>query len=220
MVKDVNAMMSPKRLSAFLAALLLLAGCGPSHKEFARRMNSGEASVRREAAKELRGQPRNARLVPVILQACRDPDVDVRMYGYYAIGRVDAREDGVVSALIDGMADTSAEVRRAVTSSMGSLDPFPNTCVPHLVKLLIDPDEKVRKLAFASVADLGNGAVGSLVRSIDSKDDKLRLAVIGVMAQIGAPAKSALPKLRQIAREDGNDEIREAAERAVKFIER
>jgi len=183
-------------------------------------MNSGDVAVRREAAKELRAQPRNAELVPVILQACRDPDEDVRVYAYYAIGRVDARAEGVVSALIDGMIDTSTQVRRAVASSMGSLDPFPNTCLPHLVRMLVDPDEKVRKLAFAAVSDMGRDAMGSLMRSIDSKDEKMRLAVINVLAQIGEPAKSALPKLRQIAREDPNEDARSAAEKAVKFIER
>jgi HEAT repeat protein len=187
---------------------------------FAQRMNSSDVTVRREAAKELRGQPRDSRLVPVILQACRDQDVDVRVYAYYAIGRVDAREEGVVGALIDGMADTSVQVRRAVTSSMGSLDPFPNTCIPHVIRLLVDPDEKTRRLAFAAVSDMGRDAMGSLFRNIDSKDDKMRLAVINVMAQIGEPAKSALPKLRQIAREDPNESMRAAAEKAVKFIER
>jgi HEAT repeat protein len=207
--------------AAVIAAVLSAAGCGPSPKLFAQRMNSGDAAVRRAAAKELRVQPKHkAKLVPVILQACRDPDLDVRVYGYYAIGLADPREEGVVGAILEGMADTSAEVRRAVASSLGVLDPFPNTCVPYMVKLLVDPDERTRKLVFSALADLESGSIGSLIRNIDAKDDTLRLAVIGVLAQIGEPAKSALPRLRQIAREDGNDEIRAAAEKAVKFIER
>jgi HEAT repeat protein len=207
-------------VSVAVIALTLLSGCGPSHKEFALRMNSGDVSVRRSAAKELRGQSRKAALVPVILQACRDEDADVRMYGFYAIGRVDAREEGVVAALIDGMADTSVEVRRAVTASLGSLDPFPNTCVPYMVKLLLDPDDKVRSLTASALADLQGGAVGSLIRALGGKDDKMRLAVIGVLAQIGSPAgKPALSMLKQIAQNDEDTKIREAAQRAVKYIE-
>ncbi len=205
-------------VAAVIATMLSVSGCGPGPQVFAQRMNSGDVTVRREAAKELRAQPRKAELVPVILQACRDPDVDVRVYAYYAISRVDAREEGVVGALIDGMADTSVQVRRAVASSMGSLDPFPNTCLPHLVRLLVDPDEKTRRLAFASTSDLGRGAIGSLIRNIDSKDDKMRIAVINVLAQIGEEAKSALPKLKLIASGDENKEVQAAAERAVKFI--
>jgi HEAT repeat protein len=198
--------------------MLSVSGCGPSPKVFAQRMNSGDVNTRRQAARELRKQKRNAKLVPAILQACRDPDHDVRVYGYYAIGRVDPHVEGVVAAILDGMADTSVDVRRAVVSSLGSLDPFPSACLPNLVKLLIDPDEKTAKLAFAAVADLEGGGIGSLMRNIDSKDDKLRLAVVNVLAQIGEPAKSTLTKLRQIAREDENEEVRKAAERAVRFI--
>jgi HEAT repeat protein len=208
------------RLTVVSVTLLtaLLFGCGPGPQVFAQRMNSGDVKVRREAAKELRAQPRKAELVPVILQACHDPDEDVRVYAFYAIGKVDVHQEGVVSALIDGMLDTSAQVRRAVASSMGSLDPFPSTCLPHLIRLLVDPDEKTRRLAFASVSDLGRGAIGSLIRNIDSKDDKMRIAVINVMAQIGEEAKSALPKLKLIASGDENKDVQAAAERAVKFI--
>jgi len=205
--------------SAVIAAAL--SGCAPAVSQmFEQRMNSGDVTVRREAAKELRGQPRDARLVPYILQACRDEDVDVRVYGYYAIGRADAREEGVVSAVLAGMADTSVQVRRAVASSLGMLDPFPNTCLPHMVRMLVDPDEKTRTLIVSAFVDLENGGIGSLMRNIDSKDAKLRLAVIDALAQIGAPAKSALPKLKQIAGGDADAEARAAAEKAVKFIER
>jgi HEAT repeat protein len=210
-------------VAAFLTVetLLSLSACGgTSPALFSQRMGSSDVTVRREAAKELRAQPRNAELVPVILGACRDPDADVRVYGFYAIARVDARvdEEGVVGALINGMADTSADVRRAVVSSMGSIDPFPNTCTPHLVRLLVDPDAQVRKLSFSALADLEGGSVGSLMRNIDSKDQKMRVAVINVLAQIGQPAKSALPKLRQIAGGDDDKDVRAAAERAINFI--
>jgi HEAT repeat protein len=206
--------------AALALALLTAPGCGPSHKELALRMGSGDASVRRSAAKELRGQRRNAKLVPIILQACRDEDVDVRMFGFYAMANVNAREEGVVQVLIAGMADTSVEVRRAVTASLGSLDPFPNTCVPYMVKLLLDPDDKVRGLAVSALADLQGGAVGSLMRGLGGKDAKMRLAVIGVLGQIGSPAgKPALPMLKRLAQDDEDVKIREAAERAVKYIE-
>jgi len=198
-----------------------LSGCAPAASQmFEQRINSDDVTVRREAAKELRGKPRDVRVVPYILQACRDPDADVRVYGYYAIGRADARVEGVVGAILEGMADTSVQVRRALASSLGMLDPFPNTCLPHMVRMLIDPDEKTRSLVASAFVDLENGGIGSLMRNIDSKDAKLRLAVIDVLAQIGAPAKSALPKLKQIAGGDADAEARAAAEKAVKFIER
>ncbi len=213
------------RLACFSAvagiafSVVLSTGCAPAPMMFEQRLNSDDVTVRREAAKDLRGQPRDARLVPFILQACRDQDTDVRVYGFYAIGRVDASVEGVVSALIVGMADTSVDVRRAVASSLGTINPFPNTCLPHMIKMLVDPDDKTRTLIASAIVDLEGGGVGSLLRGMESKDAELRVAVIKVLAQIGTPAKSTLPKLRQVAREDESAEAREAAEKAIKFIE-
>jgi HEAT repeat protein len=183
-------------------------------------MNSGSVQERRSAARDLRGQPRSSKLVPYILQACRDSDADVRMYGFYALGKVDPRDGDVISAILDGVADTVVDVRRALASSLGTLSPFPNTCIPHMVKMLTDPDDKVRKLIFTALSDLQGAGVGSLMRNIDVKDEELRLAVIGVLAQIGPDAKAALPRLKQIAQEDEDLRFREAAGRAVKYIER
>lgn len=209
------------RFFAAVAVVILTLQCGASHKEFARRINSGDVSVRVAAAKELRGQPRRSKLVPIILQACRDENVDVRMHAFYAIGRVDPREEGVVAAVLVGVSDTSVEVRRAVTASMGTFDPFPNTCVPYLVRLLVDPDEKVRTLAFSALSDLREGgAVGALMRGMDSKDADMRLAVINVLAQIGSSAKLALPKLKRAAQDDEDEKVQEAARKAIEYIER
>jgi HEAT repeat protein len=219
-MKKTERLMAAAVIISAVTFVTLSPGCGPSPKVFAQRMNSGNVDTRRAAAKELRGQKLNAQLIQVVVQACRDPDHDVRVYAYYAIGRADPHEEGVVPAILDGMADTSVAVRRAAVSSLGSLDPFPSTCLPYLVKILVDPDEKVRRLAFAALVDRERDAMGSLMRGIDSKDDKMRLAIIEVMAQIGTPAKAALTKLRQIAREDENKELRDAAEKAVRFIER
>jgi len=209
-------------ITAAVAAVLLSLGCGPSPKVLAQKMNSGDVNTRRQAAKDLRkklsGKRGNVNLASSVVQACRDPDHDVRVDGFYAIGSVSPHEEGVVAALLDGMLDTSAQVRRAAVASLGDIDPFPSTCLPTLVNLLVDPDEKVRRVAFSAVADREGGAIGSLMRSIDAKDVNLRLAVINVLAQIGAPAKPALTRLRQIANEDENEELRKAAERAVRFI--
>jgi len=215
-------MIKTTRLFAVAVVTAVFAsGCAPAASQmFERRINSDDVTVRREAAKELRGRPRDVKAVPYILQACRDQDTDVRVYGYYAIGRADARVEGVVGALLEGMSDTSVQVRRALASSLGMLDPFPNTCLPHMVKMLADPDEKTRTLVASAFVDLESGGVGSLMRNIDSKDAELRLAVIDALARIGPPAKSALPKLKQIAVEDADAETRAAAEKAVKFIER
>jgi HEAT repeat protein len=190
-------------------------------------MGSPNVSERLAAIKELRGKSGksgkyvNAKIVPIILQAAKDPDVDVRMYAFYAIGRVDPREEGVIEAVFAGMADTSVFVRRAVVSALGEFEPFPSACIPYLIKMLVDPDQAVRQLAHTTLVDLpGTTGVGTLIRNIDVADQNLRLAVIITLGAIGPPAKSILARLKTISQEDNDEGIREAAANAVKRIER
>ena len=194
--------------------------CGPSHKVYAQRINSTSVTERRAVAKDLRGAKRDAKLVPVILQACQDPDADVRMYAYFAIGKADPREEGVVAAVLAGMADTVVDVRRAVAASLGELSPFPNNLIPPMVKMLVDPDERTRTMIINAFTDLEGAGVGSLLRHLDSKDTKLRLAIVNVLGMIGPPAKNTLTRLRRMSKEDDDLRVREAAERAVNHIER
>jgi HEAT repeat protein len=210
-------------LAAAIAVCLgtaALFGCGPSHKVYAQRINSTNVAERRAVAKELRVAKRDAKLVPVILQACQDADADVRMYAYFAIGKVDPREEGVVAAMIAGLVDTVADVRRAAASSLGELNPFPSACIPYMVRMLTDPDEKARNLIVNAFSDLEGQGVGSLLRYVDSKDAEQRLAIVNVLGVIGPRAKNALTRLKSISAGDDDLRVREAAERAVKRIER
>ena len=210
-----------KKLAVTVVCLSLAAfcGCGPSHKMYASRMNSSSVEERRAAAKELRVVPKDKKYDPIILKACRDSDPDVRMYGYFAIKKIDAREDGVVDALFDGLRDPAPDVRRAVASSLGEINPFPNSLLPTMAKLLTDPDEQVRRMMLSAFSNLQGIGVPALMRHIDTKDEELRLAIVNVLGQIGPAAKGGLPRLRKISQEDEDLRIREAAERAVKFID-
>jgi len=205
-------------VTAVCLALAALCGCAPSYKTYAARMNSSSVEERRAAAKELRGAPKDRKLDPIILQACRDADADVRMYGYFAIKKIDARGDGVVDALFDGIRDTVVHVRRAVASSLGEINPFPNTMLPAMVKLLVDPDEQIRRMMLSAFSNLQGIGVPALMRHIETKDDDLRLAIVITLGQIGPAAKGGLSRLQKMSKEDEDLRVKEAAERAVKFI--
>jgi HEAT repeat protein len=214
-----------KKISIAVLFLTLAVGyahAGLNYKKLAQQLESGDVAVRQEAAKQLRGAKKNKKLDPVILQACRDKDEDVRIYGYFAIGKIDTRHDpeAVVQVLIDGLADPSVHVRRATVSSMGYINPFPNSCLPYMVRLLVDPDETTRNMIKTVFADIQGLGTGALMRQIDSKDADLRLAIVNTLGAMGPQAKSTLPRLRKIAGEDEDLRVKEAAERAIKSIER
>jgi len=213
-------------IRVIIAAVICIAfmGCASSANKkkiahHSQRLESTDVNVRRSAAQELRLAPRDEKIVPIILWACRDEDPDVRMHGFFALGKMDPRIEGVVPVLFDGLRDTVLDVRRAVVSALSELNPFPNVLFPPLTKLLVDEDERIRKLVQTAFADMQGAGIGSLIRALSDKDPELRLAAITALSTIGPPAKNALIRLRKVAEEDEEEEVKEAAKKAIKIIE-
>ncbi|MCL2219806.1 MAG: hypothetical protein FWC23_07035 [Chitinispirillia bacterium] len=207
-------------LTALCLTLAALCSCAASHKTYEKRMASKNVSERIQAAKELRAAPRDPKLVPIILAACRDEDADVREYAFYALGRVDPRIDGVVAAIFVGMEDQNQNVRRAVVNAMREFNPFPNTCIPIMIRLLVDKDDKIREMVVGHFLDMRDVGVSSLLRNVEtSRTDEIRGMIIYVLGRMGPEAKNALPRLKRMASSDENKDLRELAEKAVAAIE-
>jgi len=207
-----------------LAAVVCIAmmGCAANNKKLtahSERLESSDVNVRRAAAQELRMAPRDEKIVPLILKACIDEDSDVRMNGFFALGKMDPNIEGVVPVLFDGLRDTVIDVRRAVVSALSELNPFPNALFPQMTRLLIDEDEKIRKLVVTAFADMQGAGIGSLIRALSDKNPELRLAAITSLETIGPPAKNALVRLKKVAAEDEDEKVKEAAKKAIKVIE-
>jgi len=209
--------------TAVAAAVCIAAavGCssGKKYSVHGQRLASPNVSERRAAAQELRTAPRNEKIVPIVLQACRDEDADVRMHGFFALGRMDPAVEGVIPVIFEGLADSVTDVRRAAVNALSELNPFPNACFPQMVRMLVDEDEKIRKLITTIFVDLRGAGVGSLIRHIDNENVDLRIAIITTLEAIGPPAKSALPRLKKISSEDLSETVKEAAQNAIKRIE-
>jgi len=207
-----------------VAAVVCIAvlGCASNAKKFSehgQRLESSNVSERRAAAQELRLAPRDEKIVPLILRACRDEDPDVRMHGFFALGKMDPGVEGVVPVLFDGLRDTVIDVRRAVVSALSELNPFPNVLFPPMTKLLVDEDEKIRKLVLTTFADMQGAGIGSLIRHLSDKNADLRLAAVTALETIGPLAKNSLPRLRKLAEEDEDERVKEAAQKAIERIE-
>jgi HEAT repeat protein len=204
---------------AVCLALAVAAACGPSHKMYAQRINSENVDERRAAARGLRGEKLNAKMVPIVLQACRDKDADVRRHAFLALGKVNPREEGVVAVVFEGMNDPEVEVRRAVASILGEFDPFPSATIPYMVRMLTDPDETVRRLTNQNFLGLEGTGVATLIRNLSARDDNLRIAVIHLLGTMGPRARSAIQPLKKIAEEEELPEIKDWAGKAVAAIE-
>jgi hypothetical protein len=72
--------------------------------------------------------------------------------------------------------------------------------------------------ALVKLGPIAKKAVPALVKSLQSKDNVIKLDVIRVLGAIGPPAQEALPVLRAVD-VPGQPEFRQAAEEACRKIE-
>ncbi len=207
-----------RKTAVLIAGVLLLSGCS-SHSKYAQRLRSSDVSERRSAAQELRGIGRNDKLVPALLEACRDPDSSVRSFAFLALANQNPTIPGVPEAILLALDDTVLDVRRSAVSSLGAFNPFPNVCFPAMIKLLVDKDHLIRSMASGTFIDLGKISVPILTRALKDKNPEMRMAVADIMGSIGADAKAALISLRRLAENDDDLRVREVAQRAVDRIE-
>lgn len=94
--------------------------------------------------------------LPILLDAIRDSDAEVRGAAARALGRIEDRCSEVVDALTASLDDEALIVRQSATAALGVLGPLPVRTVSALQRALNDEDRHVREfaaLALDSAAD-------------------------------------------------------------------
>ncbi len=103
---------------AALAAYAALGATEPDRAELAAALGDSAWQVRVGAAKGLAGAPADA-AVPLLVEALRDPHLDVRKAAVLSLARWPEHpgaHDGLTGATTDSDADVRAYARRAVTA--------------------------------------------------------------------------------------------------------
>jgi HEAT repeat protein len=159
----------------------------PALPALAAALQDKERSVRAAAADALRRLgPRSNLVVAAMLQALKDPDEQVgesvALFCWHGLYR-----GAVVGipAMIDGLADSEAHVRKWAAFGLSRIGPEARAAVPALIKALRDESEEVRKDA------------------------------AGALAYIGPQAREAVPALLAVFFEDKVPGVRSDAARAL-----
>jgi len=113
---------------------------------------SDEPVVRREALRSLGKLRERASIdpqvvVPLLLDALKDPDPSVRNIAVTYLGIVRDSPDKEVAGLIDALKDPDAGVRQAAAVALGGYGALAEPAVPALKKAANDPDEDVKREA-------------------------------------------------------------------------
>ncbi|MGD8815113.1 MAG: HEAT repeat domain-containing protein [Anaerolineales bacterium] len=98
--------------------------------------------------------------IPVIIEATKDPVIDVQIAALYALSIYSGNED-VVSALIEAMEAPETWVRQAAVRVLAHIQGDPERIVPVLIEALSDEDYGVRVAAHMALQDLTGEQFGS-----------------------------------------------------------
>jgi HEAT repeat protein len=126
-------------------------------------------------------------------------------------------DDAKALAVLMPLADSnqSGKVRRAAAHALAKYGQAASGAVPGLISML--EKETERGEAMRALKAIGVRNVPDLVAMLSVKDARVRTFACESLGNLGADAKDAAPKLREIAAQDGA--LRASANAALKKID-
>jgi HEAT repeat protein len=180
-----------------------------------------DKSVRLKLARTLgKLRPHAPEAVPVLIDALKDDDEEVRAAATEAIGRMGAVAKDAVPTLVDLLQDDSRNVRWAAVIALGGIGPSAEEAVPALILIVQDEDDPNRgnaALAIGKVGPAAKDAVPSLIHLLHNGPSSSRGAAALGLGGIGPSAEEVVPALIQ-ALGDSDGYVRKRAAEALTRI--
>jgi HEAT repeat protein len=161
-----------------------------------------------------------ASAVPVLTEALRDPDVQVRVGAARSLGQVGPSAGDAVTALARTLRDPDSRVRFDTAVALGRIGSGARDAVGALGRALNDPAPEVRVGAAMGLGGMGAAAqemVPALAEALRAGNAVLRISAASALGNIGPGARSAVPALLAALR-DSNTSVRTTAAAALGSI--
>ena len=163
----------------------------------------GPGDKRRIALLQVLGILKDPASAPVLYDALKDPDHDIRMVAIKELGKF-GRE--ALGPLTNAMEDPDPEVRAAAVESLGDIG-LP--VLDQLITALKDQDGAIRAAALKGISKIGEPGQFMLVQTLDDKDRKVRSAVAKLLEDTGWVPKYTTDRLSYLfAKEQFEDLIK------------
>jgi HEAT repeat protein len=117
--------------------------------------------------------------------------------------------------------DEDIEVCQSIATALGRLGSDAAPAVPTLAAFMGNAELSSKDDAIEALGAIGpaaKDAVPQLTKELDDADADTRKITVAALGRIGPAAKAALPRLRQLADRDPDENVREAAQAAVRRI--
>jgi HEAT repeat protein len=181
-------------------------------------LRDSDGRVRMKVAEALwnieRTQPRV--LLPVLVDGLKESDPAVRINALAVLGQMGkAAKPAVPSIVARGLRDKDMEVRTEAVVALGEIGPAARDAVPALLDALKGDELRLlESLVAASLGNIGEPAVPTLVKTLADADAARRRTAAYALALIGPKAAEAAPALTK-ALTDTEGEVRAPAARAL-----
>ncbi len=147
--------------------------------------------------------------VPALVQALGDPLPTVRRSALHTLRQIGPDADSAVPSILPLLNDPVPQTRQLAASVLCSIGPAAKPAIPQLVEMLNDKND--RTTAMWALQGIGEPAIPSFIKLLDSNDDDLCLRAASSLRHLGAKAKQAVPRLVAIL----NDKQRSTAVRSM-----
>lgn len=157
--------------------------------------------------------------VPALVDALKDPSIDVRLGAITALAKVGSRSDAAIPALLAALRDE--EVASSAGYYLGLLRSDARLVVPELARALKDPSPSCRSAAAYALGAFGRPAHESvlpgLIECLKDPKPRVRAGAAFALQRLGVEAKPAEAALRNLL-DDRNQWVRRSAADALQAI--
>ncbi len=167
--------------------------------------------------------PQGDTAVPVLIRALRDREEGVRTAAAKALGSLGRAASDAVPHLVEALKGKEARCPRTyAVEALLRIDPsYGEVAVPYLIQQL-DGGDPYRRMASATLAEIGPPAVPALVRALRDERHRRRVSpwAARALGKMGAAALAAVPVLKQALHKDELHATRLSAAIALWRIDR
>ena len=154
-------------------------------------------------------------LVPVLTQALKSKDLELRAAAAPVLGKMGAKAKSAVPVLIEALRDKDDGVLLEIVAALGEIGPAAKDSAPALLKMVGEEDRGIiEPFVVAALGNMGPGVVDDLVKALPDKAIQRRRVAAEALGMIGPKAQSASKQLA-VTLKDGDGLVRRQAAKAL-----
>jgi len=154
-----------------------------------------------------------ARLLPLF----KDPVADIRSRTITVVGQLEYKQPDMAARLLSALKDDDEQVRISAANALCKFKDEHETILAPLLAALTSQSGTAQRAIAYTIKQIGGPAVEPVRSLLDHDDADVRWYAVDILGGIGAPARPALPDLRQRL-EDEDATVRNNASWAIDAI--